>query len=125
MTRFLASGGRILRGSVMHINQVIEAGASVFPDGSIHDPVPDAVVVCVGLGARSLGGVEDKAVYPIRGQTILLRAPWVRFGRTENLDSSGACTYIIPRRSSDVSSRFESVIHTLLRNPLTVLNICR
>ncbi|KAF8156859.1 D-aspartate oxidase [Crassisporium funariophilum] len=102
LTRFLAKGGRILRGSAQHINQVIEGGTSLFSGGSAHDPLPDAVIVCVGLAARFLGGVEDKAVYPIRGQTVVVRAPWVRFGRTETLDESGAMTYIIPRRSSDV-----------------------
>jgi len=46
-------------------------------------PVPlMQIIVCVGLGARFLGGVEDKTVYPSRGQTVILHAPWVRFGRT-------------------------------------------
>jgi len=54
------------------------------------------------MGARFLGGVEDKDVYPIRGQTVIIRAPWVRFGKGEHMDKSGCDTYIIPRRSSDV-----------------------
>ncbi|KAF9057156.1 D-aspartate oxidase [Panaeolus papilionaceus] len=102
LMRFLANGGRILRGSIMHINQVLEGGTRLFSGGSPHDPLPDAVINCTGIGARFLGGVEDKAVYPIRGQTVLIRAPWVRFGRTETLTGDGAFTYIIPRRSSDV-----------------------
>ena len=100
-SRFVAKGGKLIRGSVQHINQIIEGGASLFAGGTGGKP-PDAVVVCVGLGARSLGGVEDKDVYPIRGQTVIVRAPWVRFGRTISLDDKGAVTYIIPRRSSDV-----------------------
>ena len=32
------------------------------------------VVNATGLGARSLIGVEDTAVYPARGQTVLVRA---------------------------------------------------
>ena len=56
--------------------------------------------MAVGLGARFLGGVEDKAMYPVRGQTVLVRAPWVRFGKTEVTESG--LTYIIPRRSGDV-----------------------
>ncbi|KDR68348.1 hypothetical protein GALMADRAFT_256974 [Galerina marginata CBS 339.88] len=102
LMRFLAYGGRILRGSLLHINQVLEGGTSLFAGGSPRDPLPDALVVCCGLGARFLGGIEDKDVYPIRGQTVLVRAPWVRSGRTHEIDASGACTYIIPRRSSDV-----------------------
>lgn len=61
---------------------------------------PDAVIVCVGLGAKSLGGVEDHDVYPVRGQTVILRAPWVRFGAT--FEGESEWTYIIPRRSGNV-----------------------
>ena len=85
---------------MQHINQLIEGGTSLFSGGSVNDFLPDVVVVAVGLGARSLGGVEDKAVYPVRGQTVLVRAPWVRFGKTDLLESG--LTYIIPRRSGDV-----------------------
>ena len=100
LTRFLGNGGRILRGSVQHINEIIEGGVNLFSGGKVNDLPPDAVVVAVGLGARFLGGVEDKAMYPIRGQTVLVRAPWVRFGKTEATESG--LTYIIPRRSGDV-----------------------
>lgn len=31
------------------------------------------VVNATGLGAKSLGGVEDEAVKPIRGQTVLIK----------------------------------------------------
>ncbi|KAF9486248.1 D-amino-acid oxidase [Pholiota conissans] len=101
LMRFCAQGGRVLRGSIQHINQLLEGGTRLFPGGGAHDPLPEAVIVCIGLGARFLGGIEDKKMYPIRGQTVLIRAPWVRFGRTETL-GVGASTYIIPRRSSDV-----------------------
>lgn len=67
----------------------------------------DAVIVCTGLATRFLGGVEDLSVYPIRGQTVIVRAPWVRFGITESggKDEKGeeVVTYIIPRRSGDVN----------------------
>jgi glycine/D-amino acid oxidase-like deaminating enzyme len=66
------------------------------------------VIVCVGLGARFLGGVEDKTVYPVRGQTIIVRAPWVRLGKTETSLSEERTTYIIPRRSGDVSPQKKS-----------------
>lgn len=33
----------------------------------------DIVVNCTGLGAHKLGGVADKAVYPARGQIVLVR----------------------------------------------------
>lgn len=105
--RSLAAGVSIIRGSVQHIDQIVEGGTYPFtgegPDVSGPKP-PDAVVVCVGLGARTLGGVEDRNMYSVRGQTVLLRAPWVRFGRT--LSSGGGeevWTYVMPRRSGDVS----------------------
>ena len=108
--RFLALrlGGRITRGHVQHIDQVLEAGATQFrhPVDS-HSPKnetpapPHAVVVCTGLGARTLGGIEDRTVHPVRGQTVLVRAPWIRFGRTFE-GAGNEWTYIIPRRSGDV-----------------------
>ena len=98
---FLDRGGKIVRGSVQHIAQVLESSTHIF-EGAGQDDLPvDALIVCVGLGARMLGGVEDKDVYPIRGQTILLHAPWIRFGRAVESDI-GAFTYVIPRRSGDV-----------------------
>jgi D-amino-acid oxidase len=100
LSRFLAAGGSIVRGTVQHIAQVVEGGAGIF-DGRKCLSSPAAVVVCVGLGARTLGGVEDKDMYPIRGQTVLLRAPWVKFGRAIS-SKDGLWTYIIPRRSGDV-----------------------
>ena len=103
LSRFIAAGGRVLRGNVQHIQNLVEGGTSLFSGGSIHDPLPDAIVVACGLGARFLGGVEDKNMYPIRGQTVIVRAPWVRFGRTSSYpNEDGPISYIIPRRSSDV-----------------------
>lgn len=90
---FLGKGGSITRTKVMHVSQVAQ--------GSYTSTKPDAVVVCAGIGARSLGGVEDKDMYPVRGQVVLIRAPWVKFGRTLS-DKQGGWTYVIPRRSGDV-----------------------
>lgn len=102
LARFLAVGGTIVRGSISHIDQIVEGGGTMFT--SKRPSPPHAIVVCAGLGARSLGGVEDKDMYPLRGQTILVRAPWVRFGRTIST-KGGLWTYIIPRRSGDVRHR--------------------
>ena len=88
---------------MQHINEIIEGGTWLSSGGSASDPLPEAVVVAVGLGARFLGGVEDKAMYPVRGQTVLIRAPWVRFGKTEATESD--LTYIIPRRNGDVRAK--------------------
>lgn len=50
---------------------------------------------CTGLGARSLGGVEDTKVYPTRGQVVVVKAPYIR----ENVMRWGpdSATYIIRR----------------------------
>ncbi|KAG8815673.1 hypothetical protein FRC20_002983 [Serendipita sp. 405] len=93
MKTFKSKGGNVVRACVQHISQVVDGGFGL--------PKPDAVVVCAGIGARTLGGVEDKLVYPIRGQTILVKAPWIKFGRTCGSDD-GTWTYIIPRRSGNV-----------------------
>ncbi|KAG5716181.1 D-amino-acid oxidase [Termitomyces sp. T112] len=101
MSRFLNNGGTVIRGNVQHIDQLVEGGEHVIDGGSEGPVSPDAIVVCVGLGARTLSGVDDQDVYPIRGQTVLLRAPWIRFGRTLS-SMNGTWTYIIPRKSGDV-----------------------
>ncbi|KIM33056.1 hypothetical protein M408DRAFT_326716 [Serendipita vermifera MAFF 305830] len=90
---FKQNGGNVVRSSVQHISQLL--------DGGFGTPDPSAVIICAGIGARSLGGLEDTAVFPIRGQTILMRTPWIKFGRTCS-SKEGLWTYIIPRRSGDV-----------------------
>jgi glycine/D-amino acid oxidase-like deaminating enzyme len=100
-SRLLAAGASFVRGTVQHINQLVEGGIYPFTDAEANPRPPDAIVICAGLSARVLGGVEDKAVFPVRGQTVLLRAPWVRFGRTIS-GTDGLWTYIIPRKSGDV-----------------------
>ena len=98
-----------MRGSVQHINEVIEGGPRIYSRAKNLSPEVDAVVVCAGLGARTLGGVEDKAMFPIRGQTVLLRAPWIRSGMSL-YSENGEGTYIIPRSSGDVRVFFSSVL---------------
>ncbi|CAE6339494.1 unnamed protein product [Rhizoctonia solani] len=92
LSSFLTKGGRIVRTRVGHISQVAEGAFTSFK--------PDAVVVCAGIGARTLGGVEDPDVYPVRGQVAIIRAPWIKFGVSETAKSH--ISYIIPRQSGDV-----------------------
>ncbi|EKM56489.1 uncharacterized protein PHACADRAFT_172168 [Phanerochaete carnosa HHB-10118-sp] len=102
LSRFLAKGGTVVRASVQHVQQVAEGGAHVFtPSRAGKHPV-DAIIACPGLGARTLGGIEDVDVFPVRGQVVLLRAPWIKFGRTASHLQHGLWTYIIPRRTGDV-----------------------
>ncbi|KAF8600605.1 nucleotide-binding domain-containing protein [Ceratobasidium sp. AG-I] len=92
LSTFIAKGGKIFRSKVGHLMQVAE--------GSYTSRKPDLIVVCTGIGSRSLGGVEDLDVYPVRGQTVLIRAPWVKFGISEKTPE--CISYIIPRQSGDV-----------------------
>ncbi|KAF6744708.1 D-amino-acid oxidase [Ephemerocybe angulata] len=101
LARFLSKGGRVVRGSVQHIAQIAESGRGF---GFAPSPAPPAaIVVCAGLGARFLGGVEDANVYPVRGQTVLVRAPWIKHGKTLSGLDAEAYTYVIPRRSGLVT----------------------
>lgn len=97
----------VVRGAVQHINQVLEGGPNIFRSSGKHatSAPPDAVIVCTGIGTRFLGGVEDWNIHPIRGQTVLIRAPWIKFGKTTAAEN-GDVTYVIPRRSGDVRSWF-------------------
>jgi len=60
-----------------------------------------------------LGGVEDKDVYPVRGQTVLRWAPWVKEGRSL-VSESGSKTYIIPRRGGTVGLLWCSVLFFII-----------
>lgn len=50
------------------------------------------VVNATGLGAKSLGGVEDPRVEPIRGQTVLIKTNVTDC----TMDSSGKLLYCHP-----------------------------
>ncbi|KDQ63019.1 hypothetical protein JAAARDRAFT_29013 [Jaapia argillacea MUCL 33604] len=65
------------------------------------------LINATGLGARSLLGVEDLEMFPIRGQTILVHAPNLRESLEIASDlhpqtSTGDATYIIPRPGNTV-----------------------
>ncbi|KIL55829.1 hypothetical protein M378DRAFT_173288 [Amanita muscaria Koide BX008] len=111
LSRFRAAGGTVIRASIQSLHQLIQPETLVYPlpgatalSTSAEVPRPikvDALIACVGIGARSLAGIDDKDVYPIRGQTVILRAPWVRLGTTV-CGAEGAFSYIIPRASGEV-----------------------
>lgn len=95
LDRFLTNGGTMVHAQLQHVSQAVHGGISGLPQK------PDAIVACIGLGARFLGGIEDKKVYPIRGQTITLKAPWVKYGRTLS-GADGSYFYLMPRVNGDV-----------------------
>lgn len=67
---------------------------------NIRDAFGDAQVLfnCTGIGAQTLGGVEDKRVYPTRGQVVVVKAPHVQENRVRW--GKDYATYIIPRPGS-------------------------
>lgn len=60
----LAAGVTFKRGSANHIRDAVDMHSSGRP--------ADLIVNCTGLGARSLGGVEDLKTHPVRGQTVIV-----------------------------------------------------
>ncbi|KAG5651644.1 hypothetical protein H0H81_007954 [Sphagnurus paluster] len=97
VARFQALGGTLHRA---HLNSLVDALQFV-------SHVPSALVNCTGLGSLNLKGVQDLDLFPIRGQVVILRAPWIKEGRTKQVGKldggeGGERTYIIPRRSGEV-----------------------
>ncbi|KAF5376199.1 hypothetical protein D9757_009327 [Collybiopsis confluens] len=99
--RLEKAGGKVIKGHVDHIRDVETQINYLLQAQGTNSIYVDAIINCTGLGARTLGGVEDSNVYALRGQTVVLRAPWIRFGRTIS-SGDDLWTYIIPRRSGDV-----------------------
>ncbi|GAA5978875.1 hypothetical protein JCM11641_003598 [Rhodosporidiobolus odoratus] len=89
--RFTSLGGNMHRCSTL---PTLSSALSVHP--SLRDT--KLIVNCTGLGARNL--VDDRTVFPTRGQLVVIRAPWVEDGLTRlGPKGSGVYDYIIPRRS--------------------------
>ncbi|KAI0936990.1 hypothetical protein AcW1_001084 [Taiwanofungus camphoratus] len=89
-SELLARGVQFIR---KRVHSLSEAAALTGPNGII--------VNATGLGARSLMGVEDTTVFPIRGQTVIVHAPSVKEFISFPLGSAsnGEATYMIPRPS--------------------------
>jgi len=54
-----------------------------------------------------LSDVQDGTVHPVRGQVVVLDAPWIKTGWTRQVGSlaggeGGERTYVIPRASGEV-----------------------
>jgi hypothetical protein len=108
--RFLALGGRLIHAKVNSLSDALSLAASpTAPARGAPPPTtpPSALIVSPGLGARTLGGVRDQGVHPVRGQTLLVEAPWLEEARkgqkhcAEGLSVVRAegwrDTYVIPR----------------------------
>ncbi|GAA5871161.1 hypothetical protein JCM16303_001710 [Sporobolomyces ruberrimus] len=76
------------------VKSIEEGFEEVFGGGN------DVVVNCTGLGAKSIAGVEDQDVRPIRGQTVLIKSDCVKCTMDSSDPNSSA--YIIPRPGGEV-----------------------
>ena len=87
-SQLLSLGATFVRRHLTHIRE-----AFTFTSGPCA-----AVINATGILANKLGGVEDKNVYPTRGQTILVRNECSKmyFRSAERQEEEP--TYIIPRR---------------------------
>ncbi|GAA5831055.1 hypothetical protein JCM11251_005128 [Rhodosporidiobolus azoricus] len=69
----------------------VEQAFAAFPSGE----KVDIIVNATGLGAKSIAGIEDPLVEPIRGQTVLVRSSCKRC--TMDASDHDQARYIIPR----------------------------
>lgn len=86
----MEAGIAFQRATFRHISEA----ASVHHSGE----KADIVVNCTGLSASTLGGVEDKSLYPVRGQIVLVRNdPGGNYSISGSDDSMDETAYVITR----------------------------
>ncbi|KAK3724100.1 D-amino acid oxidase [Vermiconidia calcicola] len=89
-TSCLKAGVILRRGIVSHIAEAANLHYTGRP--------ADLVVNCTGLSACRLGGVEDKLLLPVRGQTVLVRNdPGIIVGSTGTDDGPDEVIYVMNR----------------------------
>ncbi|KAF2400587.1 nucleotide-binding domain-containing protein [Trichodelitschia bisporula] len=96
--RVTARGARFMRGGTPGLGTVRAHFAALYGPNA---PVLAAVVNATGIGAR--GFVPDHAVYPLRGQTVIVRGSAERI---TTVDTPGVLTdllYILPRPGAGVT----------------------
>lgn len=94
-----AQGATFIKKKIQHIEEAFLE----FAESETQNKVSiEAVFNCTGLGAQTLGGVNDKNVYPTRGQVVVVRVPHINENRSTW--SPEYATYVIPRPYSYVNS---------------------
>lgn len=91
-TRFRNLGGVIIRAKLAAIGDAQTAA-------SLSEP-PKLIINCSALGSLTLSDVKDEAMYPTRGQLCVIRAPWMKYGKT--VTGKGKTSYSIPRSNGMV-----------------------
>lgn len=80
LEQFKANGGRVIQKKLNSLQEI---------DGEY-----DIIVNCTGLGSKQL--VNDKLLHPVRGQCMLVKAPWIK--HVFAYESAASLVYVIPRR---------------------------
>ncbi|KAJ9065818.1 hypothetical protein DSO57_1015646 [Entomophthora muscae] len=114
--KFTALGGAMIEKRVGHFNECFALGKA------------NVVINCSGLGALTLGGLEDQAVFPTRGQTILIEAPHIDYSLTKHLNDE--IVYLIPRGDGTVVLGGTREANSKISNPdpataQTILERCQ
>ncbi|KAI8972098.1 FAD dependent oxidoreductase [Pilobolus umbonatus] len=89
LSEFKKLGGTLQQHTVSHITDLFH----------LIQPLR-SVINCTGLGSRFIGGIEDKKMYPTRGQTVMIHAPFVNKTLTHIGDHG--ISYVIPRTDGSV-----------------------
>ncbi|KAF3393794.1 hypothetical protein F1880_004779 [Penicillium rolfsii] len=90
VSQCMKNGCVFKRASLMHISDASETHHT--------GNKADVVVNCTGLASRTLGGVADDQVYPIRGQIMIVRNDPGSMTSISGSDDGGEeVTYIFPR----------------------------
>lgn len=111
----------MFRGTVRHLDEIVHGGVASFQrlkDGTVpaDGAIPSAIVVCLGMGARFLGGVEDKTLRALQVPVLKLRLPTVTTGRAFYDNLEGAPTFfIVPLGDGIVSVDFFSALYLVLK----------
>ena len=80
MKRFQDGGGHIVQCKIHSLQELRDY---------------DVIINCSGLGARELAG--DLSVYPVRGQLVAVKAPWIKDLRFHVEYDLSAIVHIVPR----------------------------
>ncbi|KAK6179866.1 hypothetical protein SNE40_012123 [Patella caerulea] len=78
MKRYTDRGGKIINRTIQTLNELY--------------PLYDIIINCSGL--RSYQLLDDKDVFPIRGETIRVHAPWIKHFYSQDIGDE--VTYILP-----------------------------
>ncbi|CAG8583607.1 4634_t:CDS:10, partial [Dentiscutata erythropus] len=93
LSTFIFLGGTTEHAEINHLDECVREDT-------------DILINCSGYNARTLKGVEDSKVYPVRGQSIVMQLSqsclnWACF-RHGYYGDTGVETYIIPRENGEV-----------------------